>query len=308
MRSERDEPSHPITEDDIANYLVSSPDFFVRHADVLSAVTIASPHGGRAVSLQERQAEMLRAKIKALEQRIVEMMGNAHDNMVLADKLEQLACRLLRVDDAALLPALIASEVASRFEIPQVAIKLWELAEPFENAPFAQGASDDAKLFASSLTGPFCGANPGFEVTEWLDEPQSALSLALVPLRFQTRAELAQAKRDAQQLAADEEEAAITTTTTTAAAADALPVIEGKQRIEPGLTPFADDGGVAVVDVAAPGPDDAAQHDATPPACGMLVLASGDPRRFQTGMGTEFLERLADLAGAALSRLRADAE
>ena len=43
----------------------------------------------------------------------------------------------------------------------------------------------------------------------------------------------------------------------------------------------------------------------TGPAFGMLVLASPDPQRFQSCMGTDFLERIAELASAALSRLRA---
>jgi len=33
-------------------------------------------------------------------------------------------------------------------------------------------------------------------------------------------------------------------------------------------------------------------------------LASPDVRRFQTDMGTDFLERIGELASAALSRLR----
>jgi uncharacterized protein YigA (DUF484 family) len=39
-------------------------------------------------------------------------------------------------------------------------------------------------------------------------------------------------------------------------------------------------------------------------AFGMLVLASPDSQRFHSGMGTDFLERIAELASAALSRLR----
>jgi len=62
---------NPITEDDIANFLVNTPDFFARHAELLSAVRLTSPHGQRAVSLQERQAEMLREKNSGA--------GNAHD-------------------------------------------------------------------------------------------------------------------------------------------------------------------------------------------------------------------------------------
>ena len=55
-------PSHPpdamnpITEDDIADYLANTPDFFERHAELLAQVQLTSPHGNRAVSLQERQA------------------------------------------------------------------------------------------------------------------------------------------------------------------------------------------------------------------------------------------------------------
>ena len=40
-------------------------------------------------------------------------------------------------------------------------------------------------------------------------------------------------------------------------------------------------------------------------ACfGLLVLASGDPHRFASDMGTDFLERIGEITSAALSRLR----
>jgi uncharacterized protein YigA (DUF484 family) len=37
-----------------------------------------------------------------------------------------------------------------------------------------------------------------------------------------------------------------------------------------------------------------------------LVLASSDRDRFQSDMATDFLQRIGELASAALSRLRAD--
>jgi uncharacterized protein YigA (DUF484 family) len=40
-----------------------------------------------------------------------------------------------------------------------------------------------------------------------------------------------------------------------------------------------------------------------PASFGLLVLGSGDAQRFQSGMGTEFLERIAEIASAALGRL-----
>ncbi|MFM8511223.1 MAG: DUF484 family protein, partial [Betaproteobacteria bacterium] len=55
-----------ITEADIANYLAHTPGFFERQAELLATIRLASPHGTRAVSLQERQMEMLRERIKGL--------------------------------------------------------------------------------------------------------------------------------------------------------------------------------------------------------------------------------------------------
>lgn len=221
----------PITEDDIANYLVNTPDFFERHAQLLASVQLTSPHGHRAVSLQERQAEMLRDKIKALEHRIMEMVRNGNENVVIADRLHRWIRSVMLVGSPHALPATIASEIQAQFMVPQVGIKVWDVAPQFAGEPFASGVSEDARSFASSLTQPYCGVNSGFEAVNWLDDTAMAMSVALLPLR-----------------------------------AGAL---QNASR-----------------------------------AFGMLVLASPDPQRFAAGMGTDFLERIAELASAALSRLR----
>jgi uncharacterized protein len=218
---------NPITEDDIANYLANTPDFFTRHAELLASVQLTSPHGNRAVSLQERQAEMLREKIKALEHRIMDMVRHGNENLIIADRLQRWSRNLFQVQSGKALPATIAAELRNQFMVPQVAIKVWDVEGKYGSEVFAEGVSEDAKTFASSLMQPYCGVNSGFEAATWLDDAAMAMSLALIPLR-----------------------------------------------------------------------------EGTGPAFGMLVLASPDPQRFQSGMGTDFLERIAELASAALSRLR----
>ncbi|WP_198968964.1 DUF484 family protein [Xylophilus sp. ASV27] len=222
----------PITEDDIANYLANSPDFFERHAEVLASVQLTSPHGQRAVSLQERQAEMLREKIKALEQRVMEMVRNGNENTLIADRLQRWAVQLAGTREAAELPARMVAEAQEQFLVPQAAIRLWDLAPQYAGADFTQGVDADTRSFAASLGAPYCGPNRGFDSVRWLAEPARAASLALLPLR------------------------------------------QG---------PAAAGG----------------------PVFGLLVLASADASRFETHMGTDFLERMAELAGAALGRLRA---
>lgn len=175
--------NNPITEDDIANYLANTPDFFERHAEMLAAVHLTSPHSQRAVSLQERQANMLREKIKMLELRIMDMIRNVNENMVLSDKLLQWARTLLLNTDPAALPDLMADELADQFAVPQVGIKVWGVDDAYAGEPFAQGVSDDAKVFASSLTEPFCGVNTGLEAIHWLPDPKAVASLAILPLR-----------------------------------------------------------------------------------------------------------------------------
>lgn len=171
-----------ITEGDIANYLAASPGFFERHAELLGSIQLTSPHGQRAVSLQERQMEMLRDKIKGLERQIVEMIRHGQDNVAIADRLHRWTRALMLTANAADLPNVLVRELQHQFQIPQAAVRVWGAADVFAGLPFTRPASDDVRSFASSLPAPYCGVNTGFEAVQWLDDPGQASSLALVPL------------------------------------------------------------------------------------------------------------------------------
>ena len=228
---------NPITEEDIANFLVNTPDFFERNAELLAAVRLNSPHGSRAVSLQERQADMLREKIRALEMRLMDMMRHGTDNEVLIERMQRWVKTLLMTANASDLPYTIADHIQHDFLVPQVAIKVWGVADDYQIEPFAVGVGDEVKTFAETLRTPYVGMNQNFEAVKWLLEPSAAQSVALVALRA-TRTE------------------------------------------------------------------DTPQTAATQPVIGLLVMASPDAQRYHEGMGTAFIERLGDLASAALSHLR----
>jgi uncharacterized protein YigA (DUF484 family) len=219
---------NPITEDDIANFLANTPDFFERHAQLLATVQLSSGHGSRAVSLQERQAGMLRDKIRGLESRLVEMIRHGQDNVAIADKLQAWTRQILLTAAPQDLPEVMLDVLQRQFSVPQAAIKVWDVAAPFDACEFVLGANEDARSFASGLALPYCGVNAAQPALTWLPEPAAARSVALIPLR------------------------------------------------EP----------------------DSLQ------AFGLLVLASDDAERFHSGMGTDFLQRIGELASAALSRLR----
>ncbi|RQO53704.1 DUF484 domain-containing protein [Paucibacter sp. KBW04] len=175
-----------VTEQEIAEFLLHTPGFFERHAELLATVQLTHPLGQRAVSLQERQAEMLRDKIKGLEQRIMEMIRNGQENVAIADRLHRWTKRLMQTVQAAELPEVLVQELRHQFMIPQAGLRLWGVDAAFAEAEFAQAVSADVKSFASSLSQPYCGVNSGFEAAAWLRNSEGssggATSLALIPL------------------------------------------------------------------------------------------------------------------------------
>ena len=100
-----------ITETDIANYLANTPGFFERHAELLSSIQLSSPHGPRAVSLQERQMDLLRERLKGFEHKIMEMIRHGQENAAIADRLQGITDRALKKKGARVLLAQVALRV-----------------------------------------------------------------------------------------------------------------------------------------------------------------------------------------------------
>jgi uncharacterized protein YigA (DUF484 family) len=216
-----------VTEQDIANFLVQTPGFFERHAELLATIQLTSPHGQRAVSLQERQMEMLRDRIRGLERRIMDMIRHGQENVAIADRLHRWTRAILLTTHASELPEVAMRGLQHEFMIPQAAIRVWGAADAFRTLAFTQGASDDVRAFADSLAQPYCGVNSGFEAAAWLEDAATVQSVALIPLR----------------------------------------------------------------------------HVSSDRAFGLLVLGSPDPTRYTAEMGTEFLQRIGEVASAGMSRL-----
>ena len=176
-------PLQGITEQDIAEYLVHTPGFFERHAELLGSIQLTSPHGQRAVSLQERQMEMLRERIKGLEMKIVEMLRHGQENVAIADRLHRWTQAILLTAEPASLPQRLLATLQHQFLIPNAALRLWGLRAELSAEDFAQGVSDDVRSFAASLSAPYCGVNSGFEAAQWLEGSAATASVAMIPLR-----------------------------------------------------------------------------------------------------------------------------
>jgi uncharacterized protein YigA (DUF484 family) len=175
-----------MTSEDVARYLADHPDFFEQHPQVLTQMQLPHSQGG-AVSLMERQAQMQRERVRALEARLAELTRYGSENDVLADKLVAWAAALLAQGDTLALPGSVLAELKRIFDVPHAALRLWGLRPLFAQLACAQPVSEDAVRLAASMAVPYCGPNAGFEAASWLAEDGGAAgsvqSLALLPLR-----------------------------------------------------------------------------------------------------------------------------
>lgn len=167
----------------VAQYLADNPNFFDEHAGLLGNVRLASPLTGKAVSLQERQMEVMRDKYKALELRMHELMHVAEGNAAIANKFHAWTQGLLRARHDGELPRALTEGLRTHFGVPQATLRLWNVAPAYAGSWFADGVSEDARLFAASLMTPYCGSNHDFEAVRWLDDAPAVQSTVILPLR-----------------------------------------------------------------------------------------------------------------------------
>jgi uncharacterized protein YigA (DUF484 family) len=157
-----------MNEREVADYLLANPEFFSRHAELLATVRLANPHGKAAISLQERQMEMLREKNKLLERRLAELLRHGHENDSIAEKFNRWTSRVIAERDTHALPRTVTLGLTEVFDVPGAALRVWDVAEPYAQAEFARHVGEELRVFANSLSAPYCGANTGFEAAQWL--------------------------------------------------------------------------------------------------------------------------------------------
>ena len=127
-RSQSDSETITIREDQVVGYLRRNPDFFARHDDLLAEISL--PHdSGSAISLLERQVNILRARGTEARQKLNNLLENARYNDQLFDTIQNLVLALLGAADATEIAEIAQRQVRSRgglgdlVEQPEVALE-----------------------------------------------------------------------------------------------------------------------------------------------------------------------------------------
>jgi len=196
-----------MNESDVADFLLTHPDFFARHAELLGHIRLGNPHGTRAISLPERQSELLREKNRQYERRLGELVRYGHENDSLGVKIDRWSASLLAEPSPERLLDLVCVGLRNTFDVPQAAVRLWRVGDHISAQVNGHAAPDrghalgsvsnghppiyladpDVEQFANSLAAPYCGENKAFAAAAWLSQdganPADTASIALVPLR-----------------------------------------------------------------------------------------------------------------------------
>ena len=212
--------------EEIAQYLQDNPQFFEEHADLISRMVIPHPHGGRTISITERQMLGLRDKNKLLEGKMGELLQFGEENDTISEKMHRLGVAMIAAVSFQSVLHTLNFHLRDDFAIPHVALRLWGHPENADELPEFADVSEELQVFAETLSQPYCGSTSGFETSSWFGDASSHLrSQALIAMR---------------------------------------------------------NGGGTI---------------------GMIALGSEEPQRVYDGMGTLYLERLGEMASAALARV-----
>lgn len=159
--------------EDVAQYLLDNPQFFEAHNDLLTQINLPHPHGGRTISLSERQLVALREKNREFEKKLHEMIGFAKENDALQHKVHEFVTALFAARDLATLQEMAPHLLCEIFSVPHTVLHLWQTTPP----------SAEVLAFTDAQAQPVCLHQAAHDTASWFGEVGKQLhSFAYLPL------------------------------------------------------------------------------------------------------------------------------
>ena len=113
-----------LDDDLVAEYLEDHPEFFNRHPQLLHKLSVATQERG-AVSLVEHQLELMRRKIRGLEEEITSLLAVASHNEQLYGQYAELFFALYACEDLDSLTTILNERVTNGMGLSRVTLKLY---------------------------------------------------------------------------------------------------------------------------------------------------------------------------------------
>ncbi|MGD8785319.1 MAG: DUF484 family protein [Thioalkalispiraceae bacterium] len=173
-------------EKSVVKFLRDNPDFFERHRELLASMILPHEHQG-AVSLVERQVQILREQKESHKRRLNNLIANAQANEKLNAQINQLILALLDAKDLDDVLDIVQTRLSKDFNADTVVVRLFNTGHP------SLAARPDVIDWSEPVLGAFekiikerrpaCGQlKHGQLESLFSDEAGQIASAALIPL------------------------------------------------------------------------------------------------------------------------------
>ena len=173
----------------IVSYLKNHPDFFHRHIDLLEILKVPHP-SGVAVSLVERQIDLLRKKNNVLEKQLNTLIKAANNSENVVKRLHHLALELINSDSLNSAVASCQDILCNEFNADHVVLRLIGDGKDSKGLHFIKPNHPSLKHFDSLFKKQeaICGKlRPKQQLFLFGDQGVSIRSAVLIPL-YETKA------------------------------------------------------------------------------------------------------------------------
>ena len=169
--------------EEVATYLKQHPEFFENYAEALAEIYIVHPHGGRAISISERQILTLRDRSRQLEGKLREVIQFGEENDAISEKVHRIALALFAAQDIRGILNTVYLSLREDFAVPHVVLRAWR-GNGHGGLPEFGPVSEATREFAASLTHPYCSAHAMVDTAGLFGDAGAHLrSFAYLPLR-----------------------------------------------------------------------------------------------------------------------------
>jgi uncharacterized protein YigA (DUF484 family) len=180
-----------MSEEEVIQYLLSTPDFFIQHSDVLESLKLPHPVSGNVVSLLEYQVSVLQKTTAGYRGQFERLVEVARENESTMQKSRRLILAGLNCDSLDDFSIVVSDMVRDDFQIPHHALVLFD--EATESAIRTHKLTKDDVFLshASGFTECFCGVLPENEMKFlFSDEVNTIRSVAVLPLLSRSGGEI----------------------------------------------------------------------------------------------------------------------
>ncbi len=117
------------TEKSVVSFLRDNPDFFERHKDLLAGMILPHQHQG-AISLVERQVQILREQKDSHKKHLNTLIANAQTNEKLNTQINRLILALLDANDLDHVLDIVQTRLSKDFNADTVVVSLFNTGHP----------------------------------------------------------------------------------------------------------------------------------------------------------------------------------